>query len=168
MKFPSLLALAATAFGFAPFASAEDVTIYYPNQDKPVFSITAPEGWEFEPGDKDDPYCTLTKGDTVLYFKTVEGTEEKLGEAIKETYEYVHEEYPKAELPDAKETKIDGKEALAASGEGKDKEGTLTHFGFAWVFVGKGQIAELWYESSDKNEKNAKEAINILKSFKAK
>ena len=169
MKLKSLSTLViAAAFAFTTLARAEDVTIHYPNQDKAVFTITAPESWEFEAGDKDDPYCTLSKGDTVLYFKTVEGTEEKLGEAIEETYEYVQETYPKAKLPEPKEVKIDGHEALAASGSGKDKEGTETHFGFAWVFVGKGQIAELWFESSDEDTKNGEEAAKILKSFKAK
>lgn len=168
MKMPSLLTLAAACFAFTSFASADTTTVFYPNQENAVFSVEAPEGWEFEPGDKDDPYCTLTKADTTLYFKTVEGTKEKLDEAIKETYEYVKDTYPKAELPDPKETKIDGKDAVAASGEGKDKEGDLYHFGFAWVFVGKGQIAELWYEASDSDEKLAAEVGKILKSFKAK
>jgi hypothetical protein len=168
MKFPSLLTLAATCFAFTSFASADNITIYYPSQEKAVFSVEAPDGWEFEAGDKDDPYCTLTKRDTVLYFKTVEGTKEKLDEAIQETYEYVKETYPKAKLPDPKETKIDGKDAVAASGDGKDKDGDVYHFGFAWVFVGKGQIAELWYEAADSDEKLAEEVGKILKSFKAR
>lgn len=167
MKLPSLLTLLAAGLAFTSLASAE-TTIAYPSAEKPVFTVTAPDDWEFEAGTEDDPYCTLTKGDTVLYFKTVEGTEEKLDEAIEETYEYVKETYPKAELPEAKETKIDGKHALAASGSGKDTEGVLTHFGFAWVFVGKGHIAELWFESSESDEKLAAEAGKILKSFKAK
>lgn len=167
MKLPSLLTILAAGLAFTSLASA-DTTIAYPDADKPVFTITAPDDWEFEAGTEEDPYCTLTKGDTVLYFKTVEGTEEKLEEAIEETYEYVKETYPKAELPEAKETKIDGKHALAAAGSGKDTDGVLTHFGFAWVFVGKGVIAEIWFESSESDEKAAGEAAKILKSFKAK
>ncbi|MEY4485415.1 MAG: hypothetical protein RL693_2867 [Verrucomicrobiota bacterium] len=168
MKLPSLLTLIAASLALTSLVSAADVTIYYPSEEKPVFSITAPEDWEFEAGSADDPYCTLTKDDTVLYFKTVEGTEEKLNEAIEETYEYVKENYPKAELPTPEKVKIDGKDAVAAAGSGKDKEGVLTHFGFAWVFVGKGKIAEIWFEAADADEKLSAEAGKILKSFKAK
>lgn len=170
MKLRSFLTalVAAACLAIGSSASAADVTVHYPNEAKAVFSVTAPEDWEFEAGTEDDPYCTLTKGDTVLYFKTVEGTEEKLGEAIEETYEYVNEEYPSAELPEPKETTIDGKPALAAAGKGKDKEGTATEFGFAWVFIGEGKIAEVWYESAEEDDTVSAEAVKILKSFKAK
>ncbi len=166
MKLPSILTLI-VSLTLTSFVSA-DVTISYPSKEMPVFTVEAPDGWEFEAGSEDDPYCTLTKDDTVLYFKTVEGTEEKLDEAIEETYEYVKETYPKAELPTPKKTKIDGKDALAAAGSGKDTEGVATHFGFAWVFIGKGKIAEIWFEVADSDEKLADEAGKILKSFKAK
>jgi hypothetical protein len=167
MKPPSLLTILVAGFAFTSLAAAENI-ITYPNAETPAFTITAPDDWEFEAGTEDDPYCTLTKGDTVLYFKTVEGTEEKLDEAIEETYEYVQETYPKAELPTPKETKIDGKPALAAAGSGKDKDGVASHFGFAWVFIGKGKIAEIWFEAADSDEKIADEVAKILKSFKAK
>ena len=168
MKLTALLALTATSLALSSLATAEDVTVFYPSQEKPVFTVTAPEDWEFEPGDNDDPYCTLSKDDVTLYFKTVEGTEEKLGEAIEETYEYVKETYPNAELPKPEETTIDGKPALSASGHGKDKDGTPTDFGFAWVFIGKGKIAEIWYEAAEADEKLTAEAVKVLKSFKAK
>ncbi len=167
MKLPTLLTILAASLALTSLASA-DTTIAYPSAEKPVFTITAPDDWEFEAGSEENPYCTLTKGDTILYFKTVEGTEEKLDEAIEETYAYVEETYPKAKMPEAKETKIDGKHALSAAGSGKDEEGVLTQFGFAWIFVGKGHIAELWFESAESDEKVTAEAAKILKSFKAK
>ncbi|RBP42473.1 hypothetical protein DES53_106181 [Roseimicrobium gellanilyticum] len=166
MKLSSLLSLVA-CLAFTSVASADTTTIHYPDEENAVFTVTAPDDWEFEAGTEDDPYCTLTKEDTVLYFKTVEGTEEALTEAIEETYEYVKETYPKAELPKPEETKIDGKPALAAAGKGKDEDGTPTEFGFAWVFVGKGKIAEIWFESADTDKKIVEEAVKILKSFKA-
>lgn len=166
MKLPSLLTLIA-GLAFTSLALA-DTTIAYPSADKPDFTITAPDDWHFEAGDDENPYCTLSKGDTILYFKSIEGTEEKLDEAIEETYAYVQETYPKAELPEAKETKIDGKHALAAAGSGKDEDGVLTQFGFAWVFFGEDKIAEIWFESAETDKKVAAEAQKILKSFKAK
>ena len=166
MKLPSLLTIIAASLAFTPFVFA-DITVSYPSKEKPVFTVEAPDDWEFEAGTDDDPYCTLTKDDTVLYFRTVEGTEDGLDEAIEETYEYVKETYPKAELPTPEKTKIDGKEAVAAAGSGKDKEGDTYHFGFAWVFIGKGKIAEIWFEAAESDEKLAEEAGKILKSFKA-
>lgn len=154
------------ALSLAHPASA-DVTIFYPSQDKPVFTVESPEDWEFEAGSKDDPYCTLTKGDTVLYFRTVECTEEKLGEAIEETYDYVKETYPKAELPKPTELKIDGKDALVAQGAGKDEDGVATTFGFAWIFVSANHIAEVWFEAADSDKANVAAANKILNSFKA-
>jgi hypothetical protein len=159
------LALALT-LSLAQYVSA-DVTVSYPSKENPVFTVEAPDDWEFEAGDKDDPYCTLTKGDTVLYFRTVEGTEEKLGEAIEETYEYVKETYPKAKLPKPKELKIDGKDALVASGSGKDEDGVATTFGFAWIFVSGDHIAEVWFEAADSDKENVEAANKILNSFKA-
>ncbi|QIF00358.1 hypothetical protein [Roseimicrobium sp. ORNL1] len=165
MKLTSLLCLAA-CLAFTSVASA-DTTIHYPNEKEAVFTITSPDDWEFEPGTEDDPYCKLTKGDTVLYFQTVEGTEDGITAAIEGTYEYVKETYPKAKLPKPEETKIDGKPALAASGNGKDEDGVDTEFGFAWVFIDDKHIAELWFESSDTDKKIIAEAVKILKSFKA-
>jgi hypothetical protein len=165
MKFTSILSLAA-CLALTAVASA-DTTIHYPNEKEAVFTITAPDDWEFEAGTEDDPYCTLTKGDTVLYFQTVEGTEDGITAAIEGTYEYVQETYPKATLPKPEETKIDGKPALAASGNGKDEDGVATEFGFAWVFIDDKHIAELWFESSDTDKKIIAEAVKILKSFKA-
>ena len=167
MKLPSLLTILAAGLAFNSLALA-DTTIAYPSAEKPDFTITAPDDWHFEAGSEENPYCTLSKGDTILYFKSIEGTEEKLDEAIEETYAYVQETYPKAELPEAKETEIDGKHAVAAAGSGKNKEGVLTQFGFAWVFFGEDKIAELWFESAESDKGVAAEASKILESFKAK
>ena len=112
MKLPSSLSVILASFAFTSLVSA-DLIISYPSKEEPVFTVQAPEGWEFEAGTDDEP-CTLSKDDTVLYFRTVEGTEEGIEAAIEETYEYVKETYPEAELPEPKETKIDGKDALAA------------------------------------------------------
>jgi hypothetical protein len=167
MKLASIRSLIAASLTFATLASA-DITIFYPSEEKAVFTIQAPEGWEFEAGTQEDPYCTLSKDDTVLWFRTVEGNEDALDEAIEETYEYVKETYPKATLPTPEKTKIDGKVAVAAAGNGKDTEGTPTQFGFAWVFIGEDKIAELWFEVPDTDKGLLEEAAEILKSFKAK
>lgn len=160
-----LLLTAALALSLVHLASA-DVTVSYPSKENPVFSIDAPDDWEFEAGTKDNPYCTLSKGDTTLYFRTVEGTEAKLNEAIEETYDYVKETYPKAALPQPKEMKIDGKDALVAQGSGKDEDGVATTFGFAWVFVSADHIAEVWFEAADSDKENVGAANKILNSFK--
>jgi hypothetical protein len=166
MKLNSTLTAIVASLALTSLAFA-DLIVSYPNQEEPVFTVQAPESWEFEVG-KDDEPCTLSKGDTVLYFRTVEGTEAAIGKAIEETYEYVKETYPDAELPEPKETKIDGKDALAAAGDGKDKEGDVYHFGFAWVFINETTIAEIWFEAADSDEKLGDEAAQILKSFKVK
>ena len=80
----------------------------------------------------------------------------------------MRETYPKAELPTPEKTTIDGKVAVAAAGNGKGTEGTLTQFGFAWVFVGEDKIAELWFEVPESDKDLLEEATEILKSFKAR
>ncbi len=167
MHLPFISAFIAACLSFTSLAHA-DLTIFYPDEKNAVFSIKAPEGWEFEAGTEEDPYCTLSKDDTVLSFCTVEGDEDSLEEAIEGTYEYVRETYPKAELPTPEKTTIDGKAAVAAARSGKDTEGTLTQFGFAWVFVGEDKIAELWFEVPESDKDLLKEAAEILKSFKAR
>ena len=166
MKLTSTLTAIVASLALTSLAFA-DLIVSYPNQEEPVFTVQAPDSWEFEAG-KDDEPCTLTKGDTVLYFRTVEGTEAGIKEAIEETYEYVKDEYPAAELPTPEETKIDGKDSLAAAGSGKDKDGDVYHFGFAWVFINDTTIAEIWFEAPESDEKLGDEAAQILKSFKVK
>ena len=166
MRKTSTIAIIAASLALTSLVYA-DLIVSYPNQEEPVFTVQAPEDWEFEAGTDDEP-CTLSKEGTVLYFRTVEGTEEGIEEAITETYEYVKETYPDAELPKPEETKIDGKDSLAAAGSGKDKEGDVYHFGFAWVFINDTTIAEIWFEAPESDAALGEEAAKILKSFKVK
>ncbi len=53
-------------------AFAGDVTIAYPDKDNAVFTVTAPDSWEFAQGEGEGDYFTLTgPSGAVLSFRAI-------------------------------------------------------------------------------------------------
>lgn len=146
-----------------------DTLVCYPDVDEPVFSFTIPDdSWDFAPSEGDDVdggYCTLQRGNTILYFRTVECSEESIVDAIQETFDYIIEEYDEAEIADPSELTIQGYDALGSSGTGIDADGYEWVFGFAWIFIDAENIAEVWFESTTDEVGNQRAANRILNTF---
>ena len=163
------LLLAASSLLFLNAASA-DVTISYPNEKAPLFTISvAKDFWEYSPNTDpkvDDGYSVLTAGDTVIFFRAVKATKDGLPDAIKDTVSYVKKEYPGVKIPEAAEAKVNGYEARTSSAKGKDKDGDSCDFGFAWIFVDDSHLAEIWYEASKEDVEGYQGAKKLVDSFK--
>lgn len=142
---------------------AEPVAIAYPSTEAPSFVILAPEDWELEPAAEEGQFFDLT-GPTgaVFSFRTIEGSEDALKEAIQESMDEIVARFDAVEMGDAQPWEANGLDGFYATGTGKDKEdGTLRRIGVGWAVVNNNQIAEFWFvaEAADKEGLTAAEAI---------
>ncbi len=155
------------ALGAAAQASQ---TIMYPTTESPSFMITAPDDWKLDPADEEGGYFDLN-GPTgaVLSFRTVEGTDEGMKNAIQECIDYLNETYNNVKLDKPVDHKVNGLEGFYAVGTGKDKEdGSNMVFGMAWYALKDGSIGEIWFACEATDKAGADQADKILNSFKAK
>ena len=127
------------------------------------------EDSEIEPAEEEGGYFTLT-GPTgaMLSFRTVEGSEEGMKDAIADSLAYVKETYSNVQLDDAKDHKVNGLEGFYSTGSGKDKDdGSVVVFGMAWYALEDGSIGEIWFEAGNTDKAGAEAADKILNTFKA-
>ncbi len=161
----SLLAVALSMAMVAGSVFAASTTIAYPTADDPSFMIQVPGDWEFEAADEEGDYFSVT-GPTgaVLYFRTVEASEDGLESAIEETIEYVNENYSDVDIEDPTEETLNGMDGFSAVGTGEDEAGDQYVFAFGWYILDDEELVEIWYEATADDE-GAKVAANIIKSI---
>jgi len=163
----TILGLLVSCLSIAPIM-AESI-ICYPNPDEAVFTVTVPDNsWEFTPSEDesvDGGYCTLERENTILYFRTVECSEDAIMDAIEDSVDYLSEEFDEVNIEDPSELTIQGYDALASSGTGLDGDGYSWVFGFAWIFIDDQHIAEIWFESTQDEVANQRAASDILNTF---
>lgn len=155
--------LAPTLFAVVTLtAHAEPQTIAYPTVDETSFVLQAPEGWELSPADEEGGYFHLeAPSGATLSFRTLEGNEDALQEAIKEMIADIKERYDDAEIGEAEDWNPHGLEGFYATATAKEKDGTPVRIGMAWCALKDGKIAEVWFVSdlSDEDGMNAASAI---------
>ncbi len=167
----ALLHLFAFIFTLALSTARADQTIVYPSQDDPLFSVTAPDGWDFEAAEEEGDYFTLT-GPTgaVLYFRSVQADD--MEAAAAETLEHVEDQYKNVKMGETTERQGNGYAVFAANGTGVDKDsGDAVAFGFGWIALDsqieeKNQIAEIWFEADADDEAGSELAQEIIATFK--
>ncbi|MDX2081156.1 MAG: hypothetical protein SFU53_10255 [Terrimicrobiaceae bacterium] len=162
MKLFSLSVAAILALSFQS-ASAETQTIAYPSTEAASFVIVAPEDWELEPAEEEGQFFDLT-GPTgaVFSFRTIEGSEDALKEAIDESFVEIAERFDNVEMGEAQAWTPNGLEGFYATGTGKDKEdGTARRIGVGWAILKDNRLAEFWFvgEATDQEGLSAAEAI---------
>lgn len=144
-------------------------TILYPTEESPSFSITAPDKWTLVPAEAEGDYFTL-QGPTgaVLSFRTVEGSENGMQNAIAESMAYLEQAYGNVQLDEPADHEVNGLEGFYATGSGKDKgDGTVVVFGMAWYALADGTIGEIWFEAENTDKAGAEAAGKILDTFRA-
>lgn len=153
----------------SPLAMASDVDIYYPTSDAASFVITAPEEWELDPADEEGGYFDLSGPTGATFsFRTIDGQESSLLEAIEESIDYLANEYNEVELSDPKDWTPDGLEGFYATGQGVDKEsGEEVVFGLGWCAMPDGSIAEMWFVTESTDKKGTSAAERIADSLRA-
>lgn len=167
MRFPLLASLLlATGLLTADLARAD--TLAYPTTEKTSFLIDYPSDWTLEQAESEGDYMTLTAPtQTILQFRTIEGTEETLKQAVVESYDYIKESYTKVELGEPKEVQQHGLRGLIAGGTGHEAEVGDVNFGVAWLELKDGTIGEIWYVAAVEDTEGRAAAVDIMNSFRA-
>lgn len=164
-----ILAAVAVVAAVTTQAHAGTQTIYYPTQDNPAFSITAPDTWKLTPGESEGDYFDLD-GPTgaVLSLRTIPGTEDDMKEAIQDSIKFLGENYTDVKIDDPKDHTMNGLKGFYTVGAGKGKaDGGPTVFGMAWYALKNGQIGEVWFAASANDKDGADQADKILDTLKA-
>lgn len=141
-------------------------TLAYPSADAPSFLIDYPDTWEMTPGEEVGDYTSLlgTAG-TGLMFRTV--TAGDVEQAIKDSVEYVVENYTDVTLSDPTELKQGDLPGFALSGEATDAESGRMRIAMAWFKLKDGTIGEIWFSAPVDDKNGIAEAGEVVDSFRA-
>lgn len=159
----------AFALGLALLAgSARAELMAYPTSAKPSFLIDMPKNWELTQGEEEGDYVDVT-GPTgvVLSFRTIPGSEKAMNGAIKESIEWLNENYSNVELDDPEDSEQNGLSGFYATGSGADEDGNAVVFGMAWYALPNGKIGEIWFAADPGDKAGITAAGKILDSFRA-
>jgi hypothetical protein len=146
-----------------PVAEAE--TMAYPTRDAPSFLIDYPASWEMTPGEELGDYTSLlgTSG-TGLMLRTV--TVDDVEQAIKDTIEYVYENYTDVQLSEPTKNEHRGLQGFYIRGTATDSESGPMRLGMAWYRLKDGSIGEVWFSAPEDDAEGIEEAGKILESFR--
>ncbi|MEZ5468267.1 MAG: hypothetical protein R3F18_11545 [Lysobacterales bacterium] len=140
----------------------------YPSADAASFLIDYPASWTMTPAEEEGDYVELAgKDGAMLFFRTIEGSEEALLAAIQDSKDYLAQDYSNVVLSKAKDVEQHGLKGFLATGTGTNEDGDDVNFLMAWFPLPDGTIGELWYAAFADDARGAKEAAAILNSFRA-
>lgn len=148
---------------------ADMQTIAYPTVKEESFEITAPSDWEMKQMEEEGDYFHLL-GPTgaVFSFRTIEGTEDSMADAIKEAMEDLDEDYKNIELGDAQDWTPSGLKGFYATGTAVEKKhNDEVTVGMGWAVLEDGKIAEFWFVADVDDTKGKSVAEKIANSLKA-
>jgi len=156
------------------FAQAETL-LAYPTVEEPTFTITVPDGWEFEPAEEEEGYFLVSSPSGVeMWFRSMEiASEDELSAAIDEAMEggaeWLDENYESVEFGEVAEGERDGMPFISIPGVGVFSEsGEEVVFTIAFIFMENGSLAEFWGILPAGDAKALKVAQAVLDSFEAK
>jgi hypothetical protein len=156
------------AASLCSLGSADAARLAYPSASAASFLIDYPDHWTMTPGEEEGDYVELEGSDgAVLFFRTIEGSEEALVEAIKDTQKDISDEYSNVVLSKAKDVEQHGLKGFLATGTGANEDGDDVQFLMAWFPLPDGTIGEIWYSAFVDDAKGTKEAVDVLNSFRA-
>ena len=165
LSFVASLLLAA---GLTLAASAHADTLAYPSSDAASFMVDYPSSWEMTPADTTGDYLTLmSEGGTTLMLRTVPGSEEEVQQAVKDSIEYVHENYKNVALSEPADSVQQGLSGFFTAGTAKDAEIGNVKIGMAWYALSDGTIGEIWFVGPVDDADGLNEAGAILESFRS-
>ncbi len=141
----------------------------YPSTDHASFLVDIPDGWTIEPGEEEGDYVDVDSPDGVyLAFRTIEGSESAMQEAIEDSVAYLQENYRNVSVGEPVSTEQQGGlTAFYMDGTGKDEEGTAMTFRMAWIALEDGKIGEIWFAAPVDAKGDIAKAAKVLGSFRA-
>ena len=167
MKKSALLPLLLLLSGLLAFVTAQAKTLGYPDVKNASFLVDLPDDWTVEPGESVGDYVHVNSESGVyLAFRTIEGNEDSMKEAIEQSIAFLQENYQEVQVGDAKQVKQAGQEAFLMDGNGKDSEGDKVVFRMAWVALNDGHIGEVWFVAMADDEDGINAAGAALSSFR--
>lgn len=148
--------------------AVETEKLMYPDADHTSFIIHVPTDWKLTQAEEAGDYCHL-HGPTgaVFSFRTIDGDQHSLDDAMKNSIEQVHKKFKDAEIGDAKDWTPDGMSGFYAVGEGKESDGNEVKIGMGWCALKDGKIAEWWFVTDIKDSEGMDEANKIANSLEA-
>lgn len=164
----ALIATLVLALGLAAAPLAHADTLAYPSADAASFVIDYPSSWEMTPGDSVGDYTTLTgTAGSLLMFRTIEGTEADLKQAVQDSIEYVQANYKDVALGEVTESKQRGLDGFYLGGNATDADLGKVGLGMAWYALKDGTIGEIWFVAPADDADGISEATAILDSFRS-
>lgn len=162
--FLASIALAVGLFAANPVAAD---TTAYPSPKNASFLIDHPANWKMEPGENVGDYMTLTgPSGVVVQFRTIEGSESAMDDAIEETRKYLEDTFTDVDLEEPESSQHRGLEMFSIVGAGVDSDGQAVGFSIAFFALDDGNIAELWFAVLADDDKGADAAGKVLDSFR--
>lgn len=155
--------------GLVLASSAQAGKMGYPSPDHASFFVDLPDGWEVTPGEEVGDFVDVNSDSGVyLAFRTIEGSESAMQEAIEDSVAYLQENYRNVSVGEPVSTEQQGGlTAFYMDGTGKDEEGTAMTFRMAWIALEDGKIGEIWFAAPVDAKGDIAKAAKVLGSFRA-
>lgn len=143
-------------------------TLAYPTADDASFLIDYPSDWELVQAEEEGGYMELKApgGGAVLNFRTIEGSEDAMQQAIADTVTYLKGRYSNVETSPAQDTTQHGLTGFFAGGTGVDESAGPIKFVCAWYGLNDGTIGEIWFVGKQDDAASAEAAKHIVNSFR--
>jgi hypothetical protein len=150
-------------------AAAGAKTVAYPSTDHPSFIIDVPDTWTLTPGKEAGDYMNLeSPGGVLMQMRTLEATQESLNAAVKDSEDYIKQEYHDVQLGAANNTEQNGLKVSFVTGTGKDKDGNAVKIAMAWFKLNANELGEIWYAADASDTAGIAEAAKVFNSYRAK
>lgn len=168
MRYVLLMLITLSAWCAAPVRAGDLTQVYYPTQSAAQFTIAVPSDWTLTPQGEEgaeDYFEVEGPNGLELSFRTVPGAD--IDAAVQAHIAYLTENFTDIVMGDARETSINGMEAILLPAHGKDEDGAAREFGAGWFKLGGDAIGELWYNVDDADADSKAAAVAVLNSLKA-
>ena len=168
----SSAASVATSAASSAVAAAGTTTLYYPDQEGALFSITAPDTWKVGKIEQVGDFGTVESADgSVLQFRAQSfpsdaETKQEIDAIVDSTKEFLKDNYVDVVLDNPEDVNIDGNPGTQLAGTGKDKNGNAVKFMSAMIMLGPTSLAEIWAAVFPEGNNDLDTAKAILDSFK--
>lgn len=154
--------------GLVLASSAQAGKMGYPSPDHASFFVDLPDGWEVTPGEEVGDFVDVNSDSGVyLAFRTIEGSESAMQEAIEDSVAYLKENYKGVDVGEPKDVTQAGLTGFMMDGTGKDEDGTEIVFRMAWLALNDGNIGEIWFAAPADDKAGIAAASRALNSFRA-
>lgn len=151
----------------AASASAQTVTLYYPEQDNADFSIVVPSNWDLEQADEEGGFVTVTGPTGVqLSFRTIETDDDEIDAAIKQSVQWVYDNYDHVKMGDPEDIVQNGMDGFNMTGTARDEDGRKVAIVMAWLALKRSHLAEVMVIVDTHDQRGLAAAERVIKTLR--